>query len=105
METELLRKQRSNIMIQREIRYQQENPCLQESILEVSAKAKEQAEQLHEHEERLPEIQDKIRLYNMQITENETEDTKTSRRVKCQTGKVECRTRQHITERHPGWNH
>lgn len=44
---------------------------LARNILEVSAKAKEQEEQLHEHEERLSEIQDKIRLYNMQITENE----------------------------------
>lgn len=30
LETELLRKQKSNILIQREIKYQQENPCLQE---------------------------------------------------------------------------
>ena len=35
---------------------------LARNILEVSAKAKEQEEQLHEHEERLSEIQDKIQI-------------------------------------------
>ena len=88
---------------------------LARNILEVSAKAKEQEEQLHEHEERLSEIQDKIRLYNMQITENEQKIQKLQEELNVRQEKLNVgRTAYHreasrleslknITERYDGY--
>jgi len=44
---------------------------LARNILEVSAKAKEQEEQLREYEEQLAAVREKIRLCNAQISQNE----------------------------------
>ena len=88
---------------------------LARNILEVSAKAKEQEEQLHEHEERLSEIQDKIRLYNMQIAENEQKIQKLQEELNVRQEKLNVgRTAYHreasrleslknITERYDGY--
>ena len=105
METELLRKRRSEHFDTTRDQISTRKSVLARNILEVSAKAKEQKSSCMNMKSGCLRIQDKIRLYNMQITENEQKIQKLQEELNVQTGKIECRTRQHITERHPGWNH
>lgn len=62
---------------------------LARNILEVSAKAKEQEEQLREYEEQLAAVREKIRLCNAQISQNEQKIQGIPKGIKYQTGKTE----------------